>query len=141
MRKQNLISDAEVCAYEASIVNYFTAEKIPTLDDYTLEEVYALITNLRTKQFGNTITEAAWQMLAQESVPLDLQNGLDQSEKIANVCTSKEHVLLALTEPELFSTMQAYIDILTTQNKKLWLLCAQDGDKNLPTPAAMAALL
>ena len=141
MRKQKLISDAEACAYEASIANYFTAEKIPTLDDCTLEEVYARITDLRKKQFGNAVTEAAWQLLAQKSVPLDLQNGLDQSEKIANVCTSKAHILLALTEPELFCTMQAYIDTLAAQNKQLWLLCAQDGDKHLPTPAAMAALL
>lgn len=141
MRKQNLISDAEVFAYEIAIASYFTAEKIPTLDDYTLEEVYALITSLRKKQFGNAVTEAAWQLLAQKSVPLELQNGLNQSEKIATVCTSKEHILLTLTEPELFCTMQAYIDTLTAQNKQLWLLCTQDGDTNLPTPAAMTALL
>lgn len=141
LKNRNIISDEAVSAYKEKIASCFTMDSIRDFDSGSIEELYQFISKLREEQLGKKVLETAWRLRAEESVPLIFKCCLDQREKIDSICAKKEHVILALTDPRLFSTMTEIITDLSAIDKKIWLLVSDNQEEGLPAAGTIKSLL
>lgn len=135
MEKLGLISSEQHLAYKEKVSSLFSLETLKNFDDFSLEDLYVFIKNIRESLLGIECSKQLWHKKTSSSKPLSLENCLDQSEEIQAMCDEKETILIALTDPTLFETMIKVVKEL--ENKKILYIVSKDGEKDLPTAESL----
>ncbi len=130
LHQRGFISSEDLVAYKEKVSSLFSLETLKDFDEYSLEELYAFIASIRKSVLGAEGLNRLWHELACESEPLVFENCLDQSEQISNICKEKEKIFVALTEPQLFATMNQVLGKI--QAKKIVYILSEYNEFSLP---------
>ncbi len=139
--KRGFITEDDYLSYKEKVCSQFSLETLKNFDEYSLEELYKFITDIREKLLGKATLNKLWHVLSEESAPLDLENCLNQSELIENTCQKKDTILVALTKAELFAEMRCVLQKRSFQNKKIVFVVSENGEKGLPSKKDLEMLL
>lgn len=139
--KNGFVSTEAYQRYKEKICGLFSLETLKDFDEYSLEELYDFITNIRSEMFGNQPLQALWHTLANSSQNLNFKNCLDQSPLIEKTCLEKDNIIIAFTEPEMFATMQQILEKDTYKEKNLYFITSESYQKNLPAKEDLLKIL
>ena len=101
--EKGLVSKEMLQQYYDSTSSLFTLETIADFDEWSIEELYAFLSQKRESFFGKEVLSKARILKARESKPLSFGEGIDQTSHIRSMCQEKSTLFVALTEPELFA--------------------------------------
>lgn len=138
--ERGYVSSQEYLAYKQRVCECFSLETLKEFDDYTLEELYTFIAKIREEQFGKKRLNLLWLDLAKSSQCLDFKDCLDQRKQIEKACLRNERILVALTEPELFATMMQVLSSEGLEQKEIFFITSESGEKNLPSVTDLSDL-
>ena len=138
---KNLISKEDLLQYKNKVASLFSLETLPDFDEYSLEDLYDFVAQIRKNEFGKDLLNKLWHILARESKALEFENCLDQREQILKTCCEKETLLIALTEPELLETMLRFTSNNDLKNKNIVFITSENHDKNLPSERDLKCIL
>jgi len=141
LETRGLISKEKHYEYKKKISSLFSLETLKNFDDYSIEEIYRFVTDIREEIFGVNTFIKLWEIFSEESRPLSFDNCTDQRDLIEKYCADKNTIFVAITEPNLFATMKQVLSTSVYQNKKIVYITSANAEYGLPSPPLLTSLL
>lgn len=129
--EKGLITEKKYHSYKEKVCSLFSLETLKDFDEYSLEELYDFVTQIRRQVLGNQVLNNLQKVLKSESKPLDFEHCLDQRSLIEEVCKEKETILIAINESELYATMWDYLKRPCFTRKNILFITSETGVKGL----------